>query len=103
MNLDKNEQRIYSGIWEYYYELHHRDYDKASKAIRDLQITDLKCGNDYILMELRRPGLLISKRGENYEDLKTHLQLKQFHVFETKGHLIEDLIIPMYLHEEDFF
>ncbi len=90
--LEKRKQDICERIGQFYLNEHARDYDKAAKAIEDLQITDIEvtCGNT-IIIKLSRVGLFFGVKGRNITDLESWLGLK-IHVIEVEH--INNWVIP---------
>lgn len=52
------------------------DYQKTRKFLQKLCITDIREENGKLVIETARPGLLIGRKGINYDGLMKHLERK---------------------------
>lgn len=84
---------VYNKIWHYYYGANDKNYIDASNAIRKLDITDIVCLPEEVVIVLRRPGLLIGPKGKNIECLQKALGMP-IRIEEKREASIADQIIP---------
>ncbi len=68
------------------------DYNKTREFLRDLDIQDIKEGDETIFIYTFRPGLLIGHKGQNINGL-VELFGKQIHIIETFSWT--DIITPV--------
>lgn len=90
---------IVSLIGEFYLRKNDNDYVKTSVEIKQLKITEIKLDDKSVLITLKRPGLLIGKRGENIDKLEKFLSMK-VKIFETENSEL-DYLIPEPPYEEN--
>lgn len=70
--MEKN--RMLSDIGYFYFLKNNQDLKKTNEEIENLKIRNIDFKENILTISLERPGLLIGKRGENFENLKTYLQ-----------------------------
>lgn len=95
-----DQQHLFDRFWEFYYNKHDENFDKAAEEIRRLDITELDIEDGRVTIKLRRPGILIGVKGNNITDLIDFLGTK-VHIEEEPQASIADRIIPYYW-DEDF-
>jgi ribosomal protein S3 len=85
---------------KFYLEKNHNDCDNAIAEIRSLGIKLLYFSNTgSVCITVKRPGLLIGKRGENIEKLQKYLGCEVI-IKEFDGCDIEDQLINL-VHQND--
>jgi ribosomal protein S3 len=90
-------QEIYEMLWEFFQgECDSRE--ETEKLIRTIDFTEITINTDTLVLKVRRPGMLIGKKGERVEKLRDFLGLK-ISIEEEEKQLLADRIIPYYLYD----
>ncbi len=93
--MTKQDKQICSYIGHFYLTKHKEDYDAAEKEIQDTGFVRVECCGDMVIIEARRVGLLIGKRGTNVDALQVYLSKKIF-VKECVDSVEDVILCPIY-------
>ena len=74
MGYSKKEKELFTKIGEFFLEKNSGDFGKAQEAIELLGITRISLSSNEMTICLRRPGLLIGKKGERIDALSKYLK-----------------------------
>src|SRR5579859_7307784 len=92
MKLDQNVVNLAKNIGLFFLEKNKENYEATEIEIQSMQITKLDIMKDgRALIELKRPGILIGKRGLQIEELSKHLKIG-IHIVESEPSPIDSLI-----------
>jgi len=96
--ISKQTKEVAEKIGEFYLTKNNNDYQKTAEEIRSLRVTEIIAINDFVVIKVGRPGLLIGKRGQNIDALQAATG-KKFYIIEVEDNDIESHLIPQSLEE----
>lgn len=73
-------------------------YHKTEQFIRNIGIAEIMLIGNKLTLTVKRPGLLIGRRGMTFDKLKDHLGL-EIHLIEVKEDILDYLIPQDYSQE----
>jgi len=73
---DKFRRETLDAFTEFYYEKNNKDSDATYEEIQNLQISQIECLYNGLIIFLASPGIFIGKRGENIERLTNYMMRK---------------------------
>lgn len=85
-------------IGYFYLDKNGGDLPKATKELESLRISKIELTDATITIHLGRPGLIIGRKGANFEALEKHLG-KKISIYEAE-HWLDYLIPYVYCEEE---
>lgn len=96
----EKEQKIISGIGQFFLNKNDQDFKKTEQQLLAMHITDIYPLTNRVIIVLRRPGLIIGKRGQTVEELKNFLGLSEIIIIEDAKPHINDFLIPYDYNDE---
>ena len=91
--ISKQTIELAQKIGQFYLEKNNKDYEKTADEISRLRITEIiTISTTMVVIKLSRVGLMIGKRGENFENLSRFIDRKIHLIENTES--IEDYLIP---------
>ena len=88
----REQKAICSRLSQAFLTICNNDIKGASDLITRIQFTNIQVFNDLVILTVRRPGLLIGKRGENIETI-TRVIDKPIKIAEDCNEYFDDAII----------
>lgn len=76
MRHDDRKKALCVAVGEFYLRINNNDQEAAQEEIRRIGFLRLDLFDDLIVMEVRRPGLLIGPRGERCQQIQDFLQAR---------------------------
>jgi len=89
----KNLDDVLEQIGLYFLQQNQHDYVQTEQQIRNMGITNVSLLSDTVIIILRRPGLIIGKKGKIVEGLADFLSSK-IQIIEDTIHDINDRTVP---------
>lgn len=77
----------------FFLDLQDGNYKETERFLRSMQISQVKLEGEKVIISLRRPGLLIGKKGTTVERLSKHLGM-DIHIEEDSEEYLYDYLIP---------
>ena len=76
MRHDDRKKALCGAVGEFYVHINNNDQEAAQEEIRRIGFLRLDLFEDLIVMEVRRPGILIGRRGERCQQIQDFLQAR---------------------------
>ena len=76
MRHDDRKKALCGAVGEFYLHINNNDQEAAQEEIRRIGFLRLDLFDDLIVMEVRRPGILIGRRGERCQQIQDFLQAR---------------------------
>jgi len=91
MRYSDKEKEIFTKIRHFFLERNKGNYEEAAKTVESLGITRIEISLNKMRICLRRPGLLIGKKGECIDALSKYLKDDTLQILIEEDELVDYL------------